>query len=264
MSDAKSIVVKVIPSDVARDTVRRLHYSGKVCQNSTLHFGVYWAGKLEGAMQFGSPLDKRKVLPLVHGTAWNQMLELNRMAFSDVLPRNSESRAMGFVFRMLRKHRPDIKWVLSFSDATQCGDGVIYRAAGFCLTGIKKNTDLVRLPDGTSIHSMTLKSSPNQPRRELGGKSFNDITKGKVDFGAYCRAANAKVLVGYQFRYLKFLDPEWESRLAVPKIPFDKIPEAARMYLGKPRAGLEKALEYPSGEEGADPIPALHFPDICT
>ena len=33
-------------------------------------------------------------MPLVAGTGWNEYLELNRMAFDNVLPRNSESRAI--------------------------------------------------------------------------------------------------------------------------------------------------------------------------
>jgi hypothetical protein len=91
---AKDIVIKAIPSADARALVQRVHYSGKVVNNSTLNLGAFYAGRLEGAMQFGSPMDRRKVLPLVSGTEWNQMLELNRMAFTDALPRNSESRAM--------------------------------------------------------------------------------------------------------------------------------------------------------------------------
>jgi len=77
MGDAKRIVVKPISSAQARAVVRRIHYSGKVVNNSNLHLGVFFAGRLEGAMQFGSPLDRRKVLPLVRGTTWNQVPELN-------------------------------------------------------------------------------------------------------------------------------------------------------------------------------------------
>ena len=40
---------------------------GKIVNNSTLHLGAYPNDKLEGVMSFGSPLDKRKVLPLVEG-----------------------------------------------------------------------------------------------------------------------------------------------------------------------------------------------------
>lgn len=263
MGDAKAIVVKPITSQEGGALIRRVHYSGKVVQNSTLHLGVFYAGALEGAMQFGSPLDRRKVLPLVRGTEWNAMLELNRMAFSEALPRNSESRAMGVAFRLLRKHRSDIKWILSFSDGTQCGDGTIYRAAGFVLTGINQSHNLARLPSGEVVHKMTLESNTTRPRPELGGRSYASVAGGSYDFKAYCAAARATVVPGYQLRYIKFLDPEWADRLTVPVIPFDKIPDDARMYLGQKglRAGLQKATGDHPEEGGADPTPALHFND---
>ena len=68
---------------------------------------------------------------------------MNRLAFTDMLPRNSESRALGIALRMIRKHYPHIEWIVSFADACQCGDGTIYRAAGFILTAIKINKDLI-------------------------------------------------------------------------------------------------------------------------
>jgi len=97
-------------------------------------------------MQFGPSLDKRKLIALVEGTQWNEFIELNRLAFTEVLPRNSESRALSIAFKLMRKHAPHIKWVVSFADATQCGDGTIYRAAGFILTGIKQNSQLYIFP----------------------------------------------------------------------------------------------------------------------
>ena len=91
MGDAKKIVLRPIDSKIANQFIERVHYSGKIVNNSNLHIGVFYGGTLHGAMQFGSPLDKRKVLPLVNGTQWHQMMELNRMAFDDTLPRNSKS-----------------------------------------------------------------------------------------------------------------------------------------------------------------------------
>ena len=41
MATAKEIVVKVIPSNIANEFVKKTHYSGKVVNNSKLHFGVF-------------------------------------------------------------------------------------------------------------------------------------------------------------------------------------------------------------------------------
>ena len=128
MGRAKEIIVKVIPSKIANEFVRQHHYSGKVVNLSTLHFGAFLDNKLHGVMSYGPPMDKRNVLKLVDSCnitlneKWNEMLELNRMAFDDYLPKYSESRCIAITIKLLKKQAPQIKWILSYSDATQCGD----------------------------------------------------------------------------------------------------------------------------------------------
>jgi len=161
---AKDIVLTPIDSKTANAFVRRVHYSGKVVNNSQLHIGVFYQGALEGAMQFGPSLDKRKIQGLVEGTQWHEFIELNRLAFTDNLPRNSESRALSIAMRLLRKYAPQVKWVVTFADATQCGDGTIYRASGFVLTGIKENDQIWAAPTGAreSRTSLTDNRSHNE------------------------------------------------------------------------------------------------------
>jgi hypothetical protein len=109
---------------------------------------------------------------------------------------------------------------------------------------------------------MTLESNTTRPRPELGGRSYASVAGGSYDFKAYCRAAGAVVVPGYQLRYIKFLDPKWTTRLTVPVIPFDQIPDDVRMYKGTKglRAGPERATGDHPAEGGADPTPALHSP----
>ena len=76
-------------------------------------------------MQFGPSIDKNKTIGLVKDTPWNGFMELNRLAFSDLLPKNSESRALSIAMRLIRKHAPHVEWILSYADGTQCGDGTI-------------------------------------------------------------------------------------------------------------------------------------------
>lgn len=244
MGDAKALVLRPIPAADANDLVRRVHYSGKVTQNSQFHIGVFWLGKLEGAMQFGPSIDKRKTAALVTGSGWHQFTELNRMAFSEALPRNSESRALGVAFRLLAKHAPQLKWCISFADAAQCGDGTIYRASGFVLTGIKENKQLLRMPNGEIVAQKTL-------------DNFNHLRPGGQFGSAAAKAAGAVPLPGYQMRYVRFLDPTWVDRLTVPVIPFDKIPAECRMYRGQ-RGGPDGPSGVHPEEGGLTPTPPLH------
>jgi hypothetical protein len=156
MGRAKEIIVKVIPSKVAIPFVKIHHYSGRVVNTSTLHFGCFLDDKLHGVMSFGSPMIKKNMLGMVEGTGWNEMLELNRMAFDEHLPKYSESRCMAIAIRLIKKNAPQIKWVLSFSDGCQSGDGTIYRASGFYLTQIKVNSSLYRLQDGRVVNNLNM------------------------------------------------------------------------------------------------------------
>ena len=163
------------------------------------------------------------------------------MAFDAVLPRNSESRAIAMSLRLIRKYAPQVKWIVSFADACSCGDGTIYRASNFVLTGIKPNEALVILPDGTRVHKMTLSSNPTLPRKELGGKCYFDFTDGRYAWRTFIETTGAKLLDGWQLRYVYFLDPAYRAKLTVPEIPFSRIDElGAGMYKGEKISQAER------------------------
>jgi hypothetical protein len=241
LASAKNLILRPIDSKTARNLIKKIHYSGKVTQNSQFHIGVYWEGVLEGAMQFGPSLDKKKIIGLVKDTKWNGFLELNRMAFSEKLPRNSESRALAVAMRLIKKHKPGVEWVISFADGTQCGDGTIYRASGFILAGLKVNKTMLRLPDGTIVSDKTLNDNAN---RKSGWWKKN----------------GAKPLAGYMMRYIYPLNKTVLDRLTVPILPFSDIKKAgAGMYLGQKRATSKDSVvpTVQVGEGGANPTVAL-------
>lgn len=241
MGRAKEIIVKVIPANIANPFVKRVHYSKKVVNNSKLHFGVFYNGQLHGVMSFGPCLDKSKIIGLVKDTGWNEFLELNRMAFDDVLPPNSESRAISVAIKLLKKYAPQVKWIISFADGCSCGDGTIYRASGFVLTAIKENFNLCELQDGTKIHKMTLESNPTSPRKELNGKSYYDVVGGTFNFKKYVNIVGGKIIKGYQLRYIYFIDKTAKDRLTVPILSFSKIDEMnAGMYKGEKISRTER------------------------
>ncbi len=209
MGRAKDIILKVITAKVANNFVKKHHYSGKVVPNSRLHFGCFLDGKLGGVMSYGPSINKKGTMNLVKGTGWNGFIELNRMAFSEMLPKYSESRCISVSIKLLKKYAPQVKWIISFADATQCGDGTIYRASSFKLIGIKKNSSLWEKNNIIS-QDMQLYHKMINPRKE-GWKKLN----------------------GYQLRYIYFIDKAKVNDLTVPVIPFSKIKEMGiGMYKG--------------------------------
>lgn len=253
MSSAKDIILKPIARSLADSVVKSHHYSGKTTSKTQLSMGVYLHGKIEGAIQMGPPIDKSKVLHLVSGTPWGGMVEINRMAFSEALPRNSESRAIAIAMRLLRRHAPHVQWVLSFADATQCGHGTIYQAAGFSLTGIRKNKTLLSTPSGRVFSNVGFRTS-----RALRLAVSSDLGL-PVDTVRQCVSNGCRPLEGYQLRYIYFIDPSARQRLTVPILPFSAIDKAgARMYRGE-RVGSDTSDTSGVHPEkgGAIPTPTL-------
>lgn len=228
-----------ISSSDANRIVKAIHYSGKVVPNSQVHLGVFLDGVCGGAMQFGPSLRRDLMCRLVTGTHPRECVELNRLAFADWLPRNSESRALAVALRMLRKNYTHLKWVVSFADGCQCGDGTIYRAAGFLLTAIKKNTHLRIDPLNGEVKT-EIRSHHEKRRHE-----FKDW----------------RPLDGHQFRYVYFLKPGEQANLTCEVIPYSRIDElGAGMYLGQKRGGsiVNDAPGTPAGTEGGViPTPPL-------
>jgi hypothetical protein len=265
MGRAKEILVKVIPSKIANEFVKKHHYSGKVVNKSSLHFGCFLDNKLHGVLSYGSPLDKSKVLPLVYSgdknknEKWNEMLELNRMAFDDYLPKYSESRCIAISIKLIKKNAPQIKWLLSFSDGTQCGDGTIYRASGFSLTQIKiSQNDLWELPNELAylskgkqtVHRITIQCGTSLISKWVMNK-YNRFT---IPLEQLQKENGGKLQSGNQLRYIYLIDKT--CKITVPILPFSKIDEmGAGMYKGKKTTLAERKLlqaELPhKGEDSA-------------
>lgn len=253
MANAKDVIVKVIPSKIANEFVKKHHYSGKVVNNSQLHFGCFLNNELHGVMSFGCSLDKRKVQNLVvhkktnKPALWNEWLELNRMAFDDFLPRNSESRCISIALKLIKKNAPHIRWIISFADGTHCGDGTIYRASGFKLTNLS-TASMIELPQkywkynggGKYAHRMTLQAKSNvmykimQKDLKLNGEYKT--------MEWYAEKLGTKIVDGFQLRYIYILDKEY--KLNVPEIPFSKIDELnAGMYKGEKITQAERHID---------------------
>ena len=250
MGRAKEIIVKVIPAKIANEFVKKNHYSGKFATSSLLHFGCFLDNKLHGVMSFGNPIDRKKLLNLVHTkddkpVLWTEYLELNRMAFNEYLPKNSESRCFSIAVKMIKKNTPHIKWIISFSDATQCGDGAIYRASGFHLTAIRESkNDLWKTPKNLGwneevAHRIAIQGG-------VGGRIAQFVLQKygtrNVSISKLIDDNGGSALNGFQLRYIYLIDKT--CKITVPILPFSKIDEmGAGMYKGKKVSLQERKLQ---------------------
>jgi hypothetical protein len=175
------------------------------------------------------------------------MLELNRMAFDDYLPKYSESRCIAISIKLIKKNAPHIKWILSFSDGTQCGDGTIYRASGFVLTSIKKNDQVWEI-EGMKVTDTSIRPGIGSSKtfnkvvsRVSPTKGVNILDNGSSSMSKF-KELGYKPLVGFQLRYIYLIDKT--CKITVPIIPFSKIDEmGAGMYKGKKVSLAERQLQ---------------------
>lgn len=205
---AKDIILKPLNSKKANEFVKKHHYSWKVVNNSQLHFWVYYNWFLWWVMSYGPSTKKCNLINLVEWTKWNEFIELNRMAFSDILPKYSESRAIAISIKLLKKKAPHLKWIVSFADGCQCWDWTIYRASWFDLSQVTENTWMRIAPDWKTYSQVTYYAhKPNEM------KEFKTWTK----------------LKWFMLRYIKVIQPNLQKNYEV--LPYSKIDEMwAWMY----------------------------------
>ena len=194
-----------IPSKEARAVILAHHYSGRVVNNSYIHLGIYRLGAFEGVLQFGYMLNPARAGKIVEGTTQGEYLELNRMWLTDDAPRNSESRAISYAIKYIRKACPTVAWIQSYADERCGGFGVVYQASNFAYLGSHKCT-FYRL-DGETYHEMLLTA------HKKGGAR-----------GRYLREniSRAEKLTMRQFRYVFFLKTDWRKRLKLKIQPYPK------------------------------------------
>lgn len=106
----RGFYVAAIPAQKARETILRHHYSQSIVTNSYIHLGVYYKDNFAGVLQFGYALQPACAGGIVEGTVQGEYLELNRMWLAEVCPRNSESMAISYAVKYIRRASPSVAW----------------------------------------------------------------------------------------------------------------------------------------------------------
>jgi hypothetical protein len=224
---AKDIILKPIDSKKANEFVKKHHYSWKVVNNSQLHFGVFINNVLGWVMSYWPSTDKSKLIWLIEWTERNEFIELNRMAFSDILPKNSESRAIAMSIKLLKKKAPHLKWIVSFADGCQCWDGTIYRASGFELTNIWVNNTIIFLWNWETTTNLSITKGWTVHNKKMYSLWYKN-PKQYLDW-EYPWRHKAQ---GYMLRYIIHLKPNLKRNYEI--LPYSKIQDMwAWMYKGE-------------------------------
>lgn len=150
--------VEAIRQAKANQIIRRGHYSRTFVVWSSVHLGVFIGADLVGVLQFGPALNPASGGGIVRDCRPDEWLELNRMWLDDCAPRNSESRALSYALKYLKRSRPSLTWIQSFADERAGGRlGVVYQACSALYLG-EHPTEFVEF-EGRAYHRMAWTST---------------------------------------------------------------------------------------------------------
>ena len=130
----QQLELKEIRRELARECFRTWHYLGDTGYISTFDIGIFYGGRLWGAISLGCPnaTDMKGMYSRYTQKGW---WEIKRLALSDDLPKNSESRVIAISLRLLRKYRK-VCGVITYADDGVGHSGTIYKASGFEYRGL--------------------------------------------------------------------------------------------------------------------------------
>ena len=201
--------VKEIDRKLANKIIIKNHYSHKVYNATYIHLGIYIKNVLLGILQYGYAMNPASQENVVADTKIDEYLELNRMWLDDKAPKNSESKAISYSIKYIkRKFKGKIKWIQSFADE-RCGKfGIVYQASSFYYYGEHKS-DFWEL-NGVVYHNiqMTVKKGTKRYSKEVAYLQENK--------------EKAKKLNLRQFRYLFFIDKRYIEKCKLKKQPYLK------------------------------------------
>jgi len=181
----------------------------------TVKFGVWEDETFTGVVIFS-----RGATPLIgspYGLRRTQVCELTRIALRHD-HRTAVSRIVAICLRLLRKHAPGLRLVVSFADEAQGHHGGIYQAGGWIYAGAS-STHAYEV-NGIIEHPKTLHS-----RYGKGGQSIPWLQR-HVDENA------RRIDVGKKHRYLMPLDDDMRRIVANLSKPYPRPKQAMADSIG--------------------------------
>jgi len=144
--------IEKISAKLAKNYIRENHYSHGSHNGPSPCYGLYDNDLLIGVLMFATPCSEAVRSSLFGKDYKNHVTELHRLHILDVTPRNTESWFISKCLRLLKKDKPEIWAILSFSDMTEGHNGVIYQATNAYRLGATGKAIFYRDKDGRLRH----------------------------------------------------------------------------------------------------------------
>ena len=203
----KDFYIKEIDKKLSKDIIILNHYSKKVCNDATthIHLGCFINNELLGVLQLGYAMNPKSCGSVVKDTEIDQYKELNRMWFSDKAKKNTESKAISYTIKYLRRKYPRVKWIQSFADERCGGLGIVYQACNFNYFGEHKS--LFWEFENEIFHNSRITNGKRNKKQELEDRGFKE------------KAVSFELR---QFRYIYFIDKREKKNCLLKEQPYPK------------------------------------------
>lgn len=138
---ADNLTVDFCDYAAARYACANWHYSSCMPAGKTVKFGAWEEGRFIGAVIFGRGVSRG--LLMAYGLGPADGCELTRVALRD--HQAHVTRIVAVALRLLKRHSPDLRLVVSFADPMQNHIGGIYQAGNWLYTGRSTPSVLYRI-----------------------------------------------------------------------------------------------------------------------
>lgn len=216
------LLVDFCSYNAAKYSCLNFHYSKAIPAGKLVKFGVWEDDKFIGSIIYGRGANNHMLNP--YGLTAEQGCELVRIALTD--HKTPVTKLVAITIKLLKKHSPGLKLIVSYADSRQNHLGIIYQAGNWLYTGEAKTT-----PDffykGRWTHQRTISSAIKN-----GSLTHEEMRKLETRDG------------GFRHRYLYPLDAGLRKQLELQ----------SKQYPKNMRDELEsKASDSQSEEAGAVP-----------
>lgn len=213
---AGKLVVRPITRTEAKKWCEDHPHASSVPNSAKYYMAGYLNGKRCGLAVWGYGIVPRQTPTHLFGENGDikDYLELCRFFVYDWCPKNTASRFLATTHRIIKKYRPEIKWLYTYAAGFQGLVGYIYKATGYDYIGKVEAGPFTYIPGKGLIHNISIWHRYGfAPSGSKGLKRVSDI------FGC-----EVKHLTGYNFRYIYWLCSKAEKAWLMTTANFEIQP----------------------------------------